>query len=93
MLEANFADRSVRIEGDSVFELRDGKLTPVLDADSFINHGKACWGSGHAALIRDFYDAVRNNRQFAIDSDEGGKAIELLLSVYKSSETGERIEL
>ena len=50
-------------------------------------------GSGHAALIRDFYDAVRNNRPFAIDSDEGGKAIELLLAVYKSAETGERIEL
>ena len=78
MLEANFADRSVRIEGDSVFELRDGKL---------------CWGSGHSALIRDFYDAVKNNRQFAIDSYEGGKAVELLLAVYKSTETGERIEL
>ena len=93
MLEANFADRSVRIEGDSVFELRDGKLTPVFAADKFDNHGKLCWGSGHSALIRDFYDAVRNNRPFAIDSDEGGKAIELLLAVYKSAETGERIEL
>ena len=50
ILEANFADRSIRIEGDSVFEQKDGKLTPVLDADSFVNHGKACWGSGHAAL-------------------------------------------
>lgn len=93
MLEANFADRSVRIEGDSVFELRDGKLTPVLAADKFDNHGKLCWGSGHSALIRDFYDAVKNNRPFAIDADEGGKAVELLLAVYKSAETGERIEL
>ena len=93
MLEANFADRSVRIEGDSVFELRDGKLTQVFAADKFDNHGKLCWGSGHAALIRDFYDAVRNNRPFAIDADEGGKAVELLLAVYKSAETGERIEL
>ena len=50
MLEANFADRSVRIEGDSVFELRDGKLTPVLAADKFDNHGKLCWGSGLAAF-------------------------------------------
>ena len=90
MLEANFADRSVRIEGDSVFELKDDKLTPVLAADKF---GKLCWGSGHSALIRDFYGAVRNNRQFAIDADEGGKAVELLLAVYKSAETGERIEL
>lgn len=93
MLEANFVDRSVRIEGDSVFELNDGKLTPVLAADKFDNHGKLCWGSGHSALIRDFYDAVKNNRPFAIDSDDGGKAIELLLAVYKSAETGERIEL
>ena len=93
MLEANFADRSVRIEGDSVFELRDGKLTPVLAADKFDNHGKLCWGSGHSALIRDFYDAVKNNRPFAIDADEGGKAIELLLAVYKRAEADERIEL
>ena len=50
-------------------------------------------GSGHSALIRDFYDAVKNNRPFSIDADEGGKAVELLLAVYKSAETGERIEL
>ena len=36
---------------------------------------------------------VEPARQFAIDADEGGKAIELLLAVYKSAETGERIEL
>lgn len=93
MLEANFADRSIRIEGDSVFEQKDGKLTPVLDADSFINHGKACWGSGHAALIRDFYESVTSKRPFSIDADEGGKAIELLLAIYKSAEKDERIEL
>ena len=93
ILEANFADRSIRIEGDSVFEQKDGKLTPVLDADSFVNHGKACWGSGHAALIRDFYESVTNKRPFSIDADEGGKAIELLLAIYKSAEKDERIEL
>lgn len=45
ILEANFADRSIRIEGDSVFEQKDGKLTPVLDADSFVNHGKCLLGA------------------------------------------------
>lgn len=93
MVEINFGDRALRIEGDSVFELESGKIKSVLSADSFENYGKACWGSGHSALIRDFYDSVKTGREFTLDAFEGGKAVELMLAIYKSAEQNERIAL
>ena len=94
MLEVNFSSKTLRIEGNSVFEIGDGIITPVLDTEKAVGlSGKACWGSGHLALIRDFDDARESGRPFAIDSFEGGRAVELMLAIYKSAETGERIAL
>ena len=93
ILEASFKDITLRIEGDSVFEVSDGLITPVSlpgDAEFF---GKACWGSGHSALIGDFYDCVRNDKPFEIDSFEGGNAVELFSKIYESAQSGKRIAL
>lgn len=46
--------------------------------------GKDCYGSGHAALIADFYDCVATGRHFAIDPREAAKAVRLVLAAYRS---------
>ncbi|MBQ7379108.1 MAG: Gfo/Idh/MocA family oxidoreductase [Clostridia bacterium] len=46
--------------------------------------GKACYGSGHAALIADFYDCVAAGRHFAIDAKEAAKVVRLVLAAYRS---------
>lgn len=53
--------------------------------------GKSVWGTGHTALIGDFYHCVRENLPFSIDEKEGGKVVRLILSLYASN--GNKIEI
>lgn len=46
---------------------------------------KACYGSGHEGLMREFYDCVQNGRHFHIDGHEAAKVIRLILAIYKSN--------
>ena len=92
ILEASFEDKTFRIEGDTVFEI-DGGTTPVsLPSDDEI-FGKVCWGRGHTALISDFYDCLSSGRPFEIDAFEGGKAVSLMLGIYESAKTNQRLEV
>ena len=75
-----------------MFEI-DGGITPIsLPSDDEI-FGKACWGSGHTALISDFYDCLHTGRPFEIDAFEGGKAVSLMLGIYESAKTNQRLEV
>lgn len=46
--------------------------------------GKACYGSGHGALIADYYDCVATGRRFEIDGAEASKVVRLVLAAYRS---------
>lgn len=56
-----------------------------------ISLGKACYGSGHEALISDFYDCIISKRKFSIDGAEGAKVIKVILAAYASK--GKKIEI
>lgn len=53
--------------------------------------GKACYGSGHGALIADFYDCVATGRCFEIDAREAAKVVRLVLAAYRSKGNPEAI--
>lgn len=53
--------------------------------------GKACYGSGHGALIADFYDCVATGRHFEIDAKEAAKVVRLVLATYRSQGKPETI--
>lgn len=77
---------TLRLEGDILYKIRAcGELEALEQAGEERLFGKACWGSGHTALIDDFYDSIRNDRPFEIDAFEGGKALETVLAIYRSS--------
>ena len=44
-------------------------------------------------MIKDFYGCINEGRKFPIDAYEGGKAVEEFLAVYKSSLSGEAVNL
>lgn len=46
--------------------------------------GKACYGSGHEALIADYYDCIESGRYFEIDGAEGAKVVRMILAAYRS---------
>ena len=48
--------------------------------------GKFVWGSGHIALVQDFYQCVQSGAHFPIDVNEAGKVIRMILAAYASSE-------
>jgi len=51
------------------------------------------YGFGHAALFRDFVEAVKAGREPAISGESGRKALEMILAIYKSQKTGKPVDL
>ena len=51
------------------------------------------YGFGHAALFRDFVEAVETGRDPLISGESGKKALEIILAIYKSQKTGQPVDL
>lgn len=73
----------LKLLGDRV--VFDGKLHSFKEP--YEAQGKACYGSGHEALICDFYDCVAEGRRFGIDGREGAKVVRLILKAYAEGKT------
>lgn len=50
------------------------------------------YGNGHTSLFLDFKNAIEEKRAPYIDLYAGKRAVELVLSIYKSQKTGERVD-
>ncbi len=51
------------------------------------------YGNGHTSLILDFKNAIQEKRNPYVDLYAGKRAVELVLSIYKSQKTGEKVSL
>lgn len=51
------------------------------------------YGNGHISLYADMIDAIESNRQPYISAVDGRNALEIILAIYKSMQTGEKIML
>lgn len=51
------------------------------------------YGFGHAALFRDFVEAVENDREPLVSGVAGKKALEIILAIYRSQKTGLPVDL
>jgi hypothetical protein len=49
------------------------------------------YGNGHTSLFLDFANAVKEKRQPYVDLYAGKRAVEMILSIYKSQKTGEKV--
>jgi predicted dehydrogenase len=95
---------SVVIEQEDVLRW---DFTPETDADRairerFAQKVGASGGSSdpsaishvyHARQLADFLDALQTGRKPLVDGREGRKAVEVILAVYRSAETGKVVEL
>ena len=54
---------------------------------------KAIGYHGHMLQFQDVLNAIKKGKQPLIDGPEGRKAIELILAIYKSAETGKPVKL
>jgi predicted dehydrogenase len=48
---------------------------------------------GHAKQFSDVLDAIDQNRTPAIDGHEGRRSVEIILAIYQSARTGQRVQL
>jgi predicted dehydrogenase len=53
----------------------------------------AVWGDAHREQLRDFIDAIHNDRKPLIDGRAARKPVEIILAVYQSARTGKPVEL
>lgn len=51
------------------------------------------YGFGHTPLYADVIDAVKNNRDPYVTAEDGRRALELVLAIYKSAAEGKSIKL
>lgn len=83
-----FERGALRLIGNNLYRM-DGEITCLLNADGKQTSGKAVYGTGHDALIRDFYECALANRPFPIGGREGYPSIWAVLSIYESMRTGD----
>jgi predicted dehydrogenase len=85
----------VRLAGmsASTIDVWQFKDEESADADRRFIEEKApnVYGNGHTSLFLDFAQAVKENRQPYVDLKAGKEAVELVLSIYKSQKTGEKV--
>jgi predicted dehydrogenase len=54
---------------------------------------RPAWGDAHRAQIMDFIHAIRTNERPLIDAVEGRKAVAIILGIYQSDRTGQRVQI
>ena len=71
---------TIRVMPDKVFV--NDELISFKNDDKV--YGKKSYGSGHRALIQDFYDCVKNQREFSVNGGEAAKSIRIISKAYKN---------
>jgi len=93
---------SIRVEGEKIVEWSVPGEEDIIEesaSDIDIKMGTAASDptaigmEGHKALIQDFADAIREDREPLITGEEAKKAVEVVLAVYESSRTGQPAKL
>ncbi|MGI6450069.1 MAG: Gfo/Idh/MocA family oxidoreductase, partial [Desulfitobacteriia bacterium] len=57
------------------------------------NDPPTVYGFGHREIIEDMIKAVQNDKIPAVPGEEGRKALEIILAIYKCQETGQPVKL
>jgi predicted dehydrogenase len=76
--------------GDQAIKQRFAQKT---GASGGSNNPAAISHVGHARQLADFARAIETGTEPLVDGREGRKAVEIILGIYRSAETGRTVEL
>ena len=94
LIEISFEKGKLRLEGDRIYSIdSDSGIKEIGEKPETIYHGQSYWGVGHTILINDYYNCLKNNKNFLIDAFEGSDALKIVLAAYESSYKGESIDI
>lgn len=83
--------KSVNIIEEWIFG-KDERETQQIKSQ-FSENPPNIYGFGHNPLYADMIEAIRTDREPYVDATAGRKALELVLAIYKSSQTGKKVKL
>lgn len=94
IIEVVFEKGRLRTEGEKLYCFDENNSLKEIELNSDkVFHGKHYWGSGHSALINDFYDCLKSGKPFEIDASEGGLAAKIVSACYESAKQNKIIEI
>lgn len=84
---------TVKAGGQSVNVIEEWHFSDMLDNPEevkrqFHENPPNVYGYGHTPLYADVIDAIRNDRTPYVDAAAGKRALELVLAIYQSAQTG-----
>jgi len=89
---------TVKIGGKSVNLIEEWRFADKLDdseevKEKYHENPHNVYGFGHNPLYADVIDAIKNDRGPYVTAEDGRKALELVLAIYKSATEGKSIRL
>ncbi|MGG3466178.1 Gfo/Idh/MocA family oxidoreductase [Neobacillus pocheonensis] len=94
-----FGDRgTIKAGGKSVniieeWRFADGKDEPEEVKAKYQENPPTVYGFGHNPLYTDVIDAIKNDREPYVTAEDGRRALELVLAIYKSAAEGKSVKL
>ncbi len=89
---------TVKAGGKSVNLIEEWDFADNCEEDKYIKENckevpKNVYGFGHSRLYEDVISAIKNGTEPLVNGEEGKKAVELILAMYKSKKTGLPVKL
>ena len=94
-----FGDKgTVKVGGKSINLIEEWRFTDNIDDSEQVKiaHSERppnVYGFGHNPYYTDVIEAIKEDREPYISAEEGRRALELILAIYKSSATGVAVKL
>jgi predicted dehydrogenase len=89
---------TIKAGGKSVNIIEEWLFSDKLDnpdevKQTYHENPPTVYGFGHTPLYADVIDSIKNNRQPYVTVEDGRRALELVLAIYKSAAEGKSIKL
>ncbi|MBO4458984.1 MAG: Gfo/Idh/MocA family oxidoreductase [Butyrivibrio sp.] len=89
---------TIKAGGASVNKIEEWRFSDLLDDPNavmaeFGENPPNVYGFGHTPLYADVIDAIKNHRDPYVTAEDGKRALELVLAIYKSAAEGKPVKL
>lgn len=89
---------TIKVGGKSVNVIEEWRFSDSLDQAEdikrkFHENPPNVYGYGHGPLYKDVIEAIRDNREPYVTAEDGKRALELVLAIYKSAQEGKAVKL
>lgn len=88
---------TIKAGGQSVNKIEEWRFSDALDnpddiIKTFGENPPNVYGFGHIPLYADVRDAIENDREPYVSGEDGRRALELVLAIYKSAAEGRAVK-